>query len=187
MRSASGDACNCMSPTEHCWVISATRSVTTTGTGWLRESDRLEPFGNCSATSARTTAGAGAALPSRSAGGLADNASSAHTPARIRGRTGPKRGRTTCTSSTPWRQRRAPDCPFDPSAATSRPWTQRSPNTLGILRQMIDGWFPLTYLLNNLNRGMGLPDGYPFVLSTLVIDKLRFVHTIVEEHRNRSS
>ena len=48
---------------------------------------------------------------------------------------------------------------------------------------MIDAWFPLTYLLNNLNRGMGLPDGYPFVLSTLVIDKLRFVHTIVDERR----
>ena len=30
---------------------------------------------------------------------------------------------------------------------------------------MIDSWFPLTYVLNNLNRGMGLPDGYPFVLS----------------------
>ena len=58
----------------------------------------------------------------------------------------------------------------------------------GSFDQMIDAWFPLTYLLNNLNRGMGLPDGYPFVLSTLVIDKLRFVHTIVEEHRlSRSS
>jgi hypothetical protein len=42
--------------------------------------------------------------------------------------------------------------------------------------RMIDGWFPLTYVLNNLNRGLGLPDSYPFVLSTLVIDKLRFVH-----------
>ena len=30
---------------------------------------------------------------------------------------------------------------------------------------MIDSWFPLTYVLNNLNRGLGLPDGYPFVLS----------------------
>lgn len=42
--------------------------------------------------------------------------------------------------------------------------------------RMIEGWFPLTYVLNNLNRGLGLPDSYPFVLSTLVIEKLRFVH-----------
>jgi hypothetical protein len=45
--------------------------------------------------------------------------------------------------------------------------------------QMISDWFPLTYVLNNLNRGLGLPDGYPFVLSTPAIDKLRFVHETV--------
>jgi hypothetical protein len=45
--------------------------------------------------------------------------------------------------------------------------------------EMIAGWFPLTYVLNNLNRGMGLPDAYPFVLSTPAIEKLRFVHNIL--------
>jgi hypothetical protein len=45
--------------------------------------------------------------------------------------------------------------------------------------RMIAGWFPLTYVLNNLNRGMGLPDGYPFVLSPAAVDKLRFVHEVV--------
>jgi hypothetical protein len=44
---------------------------------------------------------------------------------------------------------------------------------------MIDSWHALTYVLNNLNRGMGLPDGYPFVLSALVVEKLRFVHEVV--------
>jgi hypothetical protein len=42
--------------------------------------------------------------------------------------------------------------------------------------KVIESWFPLTYVLNNLNRGMGLPDGYPFVLSAPAVDKLRFVH-----------
>ncbi len=46
--------------------------------------------------------------------------------------------------------------------------------------RMIEAWFPLTYLLNNLNRGLGLPDGYPFVLSTPAIEKLRFVHEVIE-------
>ncbi len=42
--------------------------------------------------------------------------------------------------------------------------------------RLIENWFPLTYVLNNLNRGMGLPDAYPFVLAPAVIDKLRFIH-----------
>ena len=44
---------------------------------------------------------------------------------------------------------------------------------------MIENWFALTFVLNNLNRGLGLPDGYPFVLSPSVIEKLRFVHETV--------
>ncbi|MBI3803095.1 MAG: putative zinc-binding peptidase [Nitrospirae bacterium] len=54
-----------------------------------------------------------------------------------------------------------------------------SPAPSGEFDQLIDHWFPLTYLLNNLNRGLGLPDGYPFVLSTPAIDKLRFVHETI--------
>ncbi len=42
--------------------------------------------------------------------------------------------------------------------------------------KLLESWFPLTYVLNNLNRSMGLADGYPFVLATPAIDKLRFIH-----------
>jgi hypothetical protein len=35
--------------------------------------------------------------------------------------------------------------------------------------------------LNSLNRGMGLPDLYPFVLSEPAVRKLQLVHDIVEE------
>jgi hypothetical protein len=45
--------------------------------------------------------------------------------------------------------------------------------------RLIDSWFPLTYALNNLTRGLGQPDAYPFVLSSPAIDKLRFVHELV--------
>ena len=45
--------------------------------------------------------------------------------------------------------------------------------------QMISRWFPVTYILNLLNRGMGLADGYPFVLSSDAIEKLRFVHDTI--------
>jgi hypothetical protein len=45
--------------------------------------------------------------------------------------------------------------------------------------RLIESWFPLTYVLNNLNRALGLPDGYPFVLSPPAIEKMRFVHDTV--------
>jgi hypothetical protein len=45
---------------------------------------------------------------------------------------------------------------------------------------LLRGWVPLTVALNSLNRSMGLIDPYPFVLSETVIDKLRFVHDVIE-------
>jgi len=45
---------------------------------------------------------------------------------------------------------------------------------------LISAWFPLTIALNSFNRGMGLSDLYPFVLSERTIAKLRFVHDVVE-------
>ena len=51
--------------------------------------------------------------------------------------------------------------------------------------QLIDAWFPVTYAMNNLNRGLGLPDAYPFVLSAPAIDKLRYVHELVARTRQR--
>lgn len=46
---------------------------------------------------------------------------------------------------------------------------------------MIARWIELTHVLNNLNRGLGQPDSYPFVLSKPVTDKLRLVHEIIGE------
>src|SRR5438067_12785684 len=45
--------------------------------------------------------------------------------------------------------------------------------------EIIDRWFPLTYVLNNLNRGMGMADAYPFILPTPAPEKLRFVHDVI--------
>jgi hypothetical protein len=44
---------------------------------------------------------------------------------------------------------------------------------------MIEEWRALTYVLNNLSRGLGLLDSYPFVLSPKVIEKLRFINDTV--------
>ncbi|MBV8743074.1 MAG: putative zinc-binding metallopeptidase [Sinobacteraceae bacterium] len=45
--------------------------------------------------------------------------------------------------------------------------------------RMTEDWLALTYVLNNLSRGLGLQDSYPFVLSVAVLAKLRFIHDIV--------
>ena len=37
----------------------------------------------------------------------------------------------------------------------------------------------MTYLLNSLNRGLGIADAYPFVLSPPAVEKLRFVHDTI--------
>jgi hypothetical protein len=52
---------------------------------------------------------------------------------------------------------------------------------------LIENWPALTYLMNNLNRGMGLPDAYPFVLSGPVIEKLRFVHDVATRREGRKA
>jgi hypothetical protein len=48
------------------------------------------------------------------------------------------------------------------------------------MRPLIDAWLPLSLALNSLKRAMGLPDLYPFVLSPPAINKLGFVHKLVQ-------
>ena len=50
--------------------------------------------------------------------------------------------------------------------------------------ELIDDWLALTYALNNLNRSLGLADGYPFVLATSSIEKLRHIHQTLILHRD---
>ena len=45
--------------------------------------------------------------------------------------------------------------------------------------RLMESWYPVTYLLNNLNRGLGIADAYPFVLPAPAVEKLRFVHETI--------
>jgi hypothetical protein len=51
----------------------------------------------------------------------------------------------------------------------------------GPFERLIESWFPIAYVVNNLNRCLGMPDAYPFVLSTPAIDKLRLAHQIIRD------
>ena len=44
---------------------------------------------------------------------------------------------------------------------------------------LVETWLPLSNALNALNRTMGQPDVYPFILSPAVIKKLGAIHDFV--------
>jgi hypothetical protein len=46
---------------------------------------------------------------------------------------------------------------------------------------IIDRWLPLAWALNMVNRSMGRDDLYPFVLPKPVLEKMRFIHTLIDE------
>ncbi|WP_108397870.1 zinc-binding metallopeptidase family protein [Devosia submarina] len=53
------------------------------------------------------------------------------------------------------------------------------PYTASDAQTLVNNWIPLASMLNNLNRAMGHPDAYPFVLSPAVVEKLGFIHELV--------
>jgi hypothetical protein len=55
------------------------------------------------------------------------------------------------------------------------------------MTRLIDAWIPLTFAANSMNRSMGLPDLYPFVLSPPAIAKLTFVHVCIHAGRQADS
>lgn len=61
------------------------------------------------------------------------------------------------------------------------------PVRAGSFDELVGEWFALTYVLNSLNRSIGMPDSYPFALTTPVLEKLRFVHDVVSAPRNLSA
>jgi hypothetical protein len=68
--------------------------------------------------------------------------------------------------------RPASDAPSQPPVAVRR----LDPRSFD---DLVSGWYPLTIALNGLNRSMGLPDPYPFVLAPPALEKLRFVHQVI--------
>ncbi|MEH3143311.1 MAG: putative zinc-binding metallopeptidase [Mycobacterium kyogaense] len=46
---------------------------------------------------------------------------------------------------------------------------------------MIEMWLPLAWALNMVNHSMGKEDLYPFVLPAPVLEKMRFIHTVIDE------
>jgi hypothetical protein len=66
---------------------------------------------------------------------------------------------------------------FAPSAAT---FERRALGPSGF-DTIIEMWLPLAWALNMVNRSMGKEDLYPFVLPPAVLEKIRFIHAIIDE------
>jgi len=66
---------------------------------------------------------------------------------------------------------------FAPAAAT---FERRALGPSGF-DTIIDMWLPLSWALNMINRSMGKEALYPFVLPPAVLDKMRFIHTVIDE------
>jgi hypothetical protein len=66
---------------------------------------------------------------------------------------------------------------FAPAAAT---FDRRNLGPSGF-DAIIEMWLPLSWALNMVNRSMGRADLYPFVLPPAVLEKMRFIHTVIDE------
>jgi hypothetical protein len=51
------------------------------------------------------------------------------------------------------------------------------------IEDLVATWVPLAFAMNAVNRCMGQSDLYPFVLSPVVVGKLRFIHTLLQSRR----
>ena len=57
------------------------------------------------------------------------------------------------------------------------------PYVEGSIDQIVDAWGPFVTAMNSVNRAMGRPDLYPFVLAPAVVKKLGFIHDLVRGAR----
>lgn len=60
------------------------------------------------------------------------------------------------------------------------------PYVVGSIQEIMEAWAPFVVAMNSVNRAMGRPDLYPFVLAPAVIEKLRFIHDLVRAQRREA-
>ena len=53
-------------------------------------------------------------------------------------------------------------------------------NRAGGFDRLVAQWVPVTLLLNSLNRSLGQDDAYPFALTAGALNKLRYVHDVIQ-------
>lgn len=69
----------------------------------------------------------------------------------------------------------------DVSALTASAQTTQGYLARDLFETLLVDWGRLSVALNALNRSMGLADAYPFVISSNIQDKLRFIHKLITD------
>ncbi len=59
----------------------------------------------------------------------------------------------------------------------------RNPCKAASIETLLEAWLPITFAVNSLNRAMGQPDLYPFVISAPAVRKLGYIHNLVRAQR----
>jgi hypothetical protein len=47
--------------------------------------------------------------------------------------------------------------------------------------EIMERWIPLSFMMNSLNRSLGLKDSYPFVINEAVKSKMAFIHSLIKQ------
>jgi hypothetical protein len=53
------------------------------------------------------------------------------------------------------------------------------PYVIADFDRIIQTCVPLSFAVNSINRAMGVPDVYPFVISAAVVNKMKFIHRLL--------
>lgn len=69
------------------------------------------------------------------------------------------------------------------SLVTPPPWRHAADD----FDALMHGWTQLAIGMNAVNRSMGLPDAYPFVISGPTHEKLAFIHRLVADHESAAA
>lgn len=61
------------------------------------------------------------------------------------------------------------------------------PYTINDFETIVGTCMPLSFAVNSINRAMGIPDVYPFVITPVVIHKMEFIHQLLLPKRKLQS
>ena len=69
------------------------------------------------------------------------------------------------------------------SSKSLRGAIDEDPYVVSKFEKIFNPWMPVSFVINSLNRSMGISDAYPFVVSPPVVDKMKFIHELIRNSR----
>jgi hypothetical protein len=76
--------------------------------------------------------------------------------------------------------------PMADKSGTLRTQIDFDPYQIDDFGRVIDAWLPFVFAMNSVNRAIGARDLYPFILAPPVIEKLTFIHRLLQGVRTHA-